>query len=270
MKKLAIAIALMGLAILTFAPAAHATGDNNPDKVWVCKYVGQPGDFETLKDGKQPIQVDDASTGGNDYVGADFADGQFHSVVIDVVTADNTDEHNDYTGEATCPVPESTTTTTVAPSTTTSAPTTSVPVTSTTVAETTTTQPPETTSVPTTTVAPPTTTTEVTTSVPPSTVPTTTSSTPSPSTTLPVPTTVAPKTSTTLPRSTSTRPSPSSTTPASPSKPLPFTGSDTGAWVAIGVALLLLGAALLAMSRQARRKPMYPAHMLDGRRRQGK
>jgi hypothetical protein len=24
------------------------------------------------------------------------------------------------------------------------------------------------------------------------------------------------------------------------------------------------------MSRQARRKPMYPAHMLDGRRRQGK
>lgn len=52
-----------------------------PEKVFVCKYVGQPGVDERLKAGKQPISVSSASTGGA-AVGNFFADGQDRSYVV--------------------------------------------------------------------------------------------------------------------------------------------------------------------------------------------
>ena len=46
-------------------------------KVWVCKYVGKPGEDERLKDGKNPIEVDSSAT-----VGTFFKDGQNRSYVL--------------------------------------------------------------------------------------------------------------------------------------------------------------------------------------------
>ena len=48
----ATAIAAVGLVALS-APA-HAADANS--KVWVCKYVGKPGEDEVLKEGKNPIE----------------------------------------------------------------------------------------------------------------------------------------------------------------------------------------------------------------------
>ncbi len=186
------------------APVTTTTdAPSHPHKVWVCKYVGQPGDFETLKPGKNPISVDDSAAGFA--VGDDFADGQFHSYVI----ALNPENDNEYTGEATCPTPPTTTT-----STPTSEPTTTtvfVP-TSTTVQVTTSTVAPSTSSVPSST-------------APPSSGPTTSGPKPS-----------GPDTSVS---------SPGSQPPAS----LPYTGSDTGTWVLVGIAALLLGAGLIAVGK---------------------
>ena len=68
--------------------AAAVPGDDDrvaaaaaPAKVYVCKYVGQPGVDERLKAGKQPISVSSASTGGA-AVGNYFADGQDRSFVV--------------------------------------------------------------------------------------------------------------------------------------------------------------------------------------------
>jgi len=242
MRKLSALIALIGVVFLALGsvPAA-ATGDNNPHKVWVCKYVGKPGDFETFKAGKQPIQVDVSSA--DDYVGADFADGQNHSVVIDLVTPANTDEHNDYIGDATCPTPVPTTTVPTTSSTTeASTSTTSVtePTTtsSTTVPVTETTLP--TTTVPDTTTSTPS--TEPTTSVPPTTV-VPTSTTSQPPTTIQT-STSGPPTSTvprSLPTSTGTATSSPTTSVAPPvSRSLPFTGGH-GSLVVFGLLLLALG-----------------------------
>jgi hypothetical protein len=97
-----IALALAG----TVSVHATAPDPSGSHQVWVCKYVGAPGDFETLKPGKQPIIVDVASADA--YVGADFADGQTHSFVIDLATDENTGQGETYIGEATCPTPEAT------------------------------------------------------------------------------------------------------------------------------------------------------------------
>jgi hypothetical protein len=103
MKRLALLFA--ALAALALAGTASATpvsnGGTDSHQVWVCKYVGAPGDFETLKPGKNPIIVDVAAADA--YVGADFADGQTHSLVIDIATDENTGQGERYTGEATCP-----------------------------------------------------------------------------------------------------------------------------------------------------------------------
>lgn len=104
-------LVLTTLAVLALAlagtGAVHATppDDTGFHQVWVCKYVGQPGDFETLKPGKNPIIVDVASADA--FVGADFADGQTHSFVIDLATEENTGQGETYIGEATCPTPPS-------------------------------------------------------------------------------------------------------------------------------------------------------------------
>jgi hypothetical protein len=125
-------LALLALVVSLFAIGAGTAGLASATKpapghqVWVCKYVGQPGDFETLKPGKNPILVDVASA--DNYVGADFADGQHHSKVIDLATDANTGQGNKYIGEATCPSVEGpTTTTTLPPSSTTTPPTTVSP-----------------------------------------------------------------------------------------------------------------------------------------------
>lgn len=66
--------ALLGLA--TDASAAE-------HKVWVCKYVTQPGGEEVLKAGKNPIEVSFNATGEDaPKVGAWFNDGQERSVVV--------------------------------------------------------------------------------------------------------------------------------------------------------------------------------------------
>ena len=80
----ATAIAAVGLVALS-APA-HAA-DANSD-VWVCKYVGTPGDDEVLKEGKNPIKVNgnsvDKDKDGQVFVGDQFADAQGRSVVVQI------------------------------------------------------------------------------------------------------------------------------------------------------------------------------------------
>ena len=58
-------------------------------KVWVCKYVGTPGEDERLKEGKNPILVDWHSTDGPmPEVGAWFNDAQGRSYVVALEDAD--------------------------------------------------------------------------------------------------------------------------------------------------------------------------------------
>jgi hypothetical protein len=76
-------IAAVGLVALS-APA-HAAPANS--QVWVCKYVGTPGD-EVLKEGKNPIKVSgnsvDKDKDGQVFVGDQFADAQERSVVVQI------------------------------------------------------------------------------------------------------------------------------------------------------------------------------------------
>ena len=80
----ATAIAAVGLVALS-APA-HAADASS--KVWVCKYVGKPGDDEVLKEGKNPIEVSgnsvDKAKDGQVFVGDQFADAQGRSVVVQI------------------------------------------------------------------------------------------------------------------------------------------------------------------------------------------
>jgi hypothetical protein len=76
--------AVVGLVALS-APAYAADADS---KVWVCKYVGTPGDDEVLKEGKNPIEVSghsvDKDKDGEVFVGDQFADAQGRSVVVQI------------------------------------------------------------------------------------------------------------------------------------------------------------------------------------------
>jgi hypothetical protein len=82
----AAAIAAVGLVAL--AAPADAQPVTAGLKVWVCKYVGTPGDDETLKEGKNPIEVSansaDKDKDGQVYVGDQFADAQGRSVVVQI------------------------------------------------------------------------------------------------------------------------------------------------------------------------------------------
>jgi hypothetical protein len=77
-------IAAVGMVALS-APAHAADADS---KVWVCKYVGTPGDDERLKEGKNPIRVSghsvDKDKDGEVFVGDQFADAQGRSVVVQI------------------------------------------------------------------------------------------------------------------------------------------------------------------------------------------
>lgn len=77
-------------ALTLAAGAAQATNDD-PHKVWVCKYVKKPGVAETLKGGKNPIFVDYASLTSKKtkpYVGETFQDAHFKSVVVQIGGSD--------------------------------------------------------------------------------------------------------------------------------------------------------------------------------------
>ena len=56
--------------------------------MWVCKYVGTPGDDEVLKEGENPIEVNgnsvDKDKDGQVFVGDQFADAQGRSVVVQI------------------------------------------------------------------------------------------------------------------------------------------------------------------------------------------
>jgi hypothetical protein len=79
-------IATVGLVALS-APA-YAEPVTAGLKVWVCKYVGTPGDDERLKEGKNPIEVSansaDKPKDGEVFVGDQFADAQGRSVVVQI------------------------------------------------------------------------------------------------------------------------------------------------------------------------------------------
>lgn len=88
MKKLLAAATLASVAVLAlvaFAPTSSATSEAN--NWYVCKWVGPPGNDETLQTGQNPIFVDEnaimAETGlPTVSIGDAFADAQTHSRVI--------------------------------------------------------------------------------------------------------------------------------------------------------------------------------------------
>jgi hypothetical protein len=77
-------IATVGL--VAFSAPAHAAPASS--QVWVCKYVGTPGDDEVLKEGQNPIKVSgnsvDKDKDGEVFVGDQFADAQGRSVVVQI------------------------------------------------------------------------------------------------------------------------------------------------------------------------------------------
>ena len=87
-KSIAItaAAALLGVAGFAGAQTAYAQ-DDDPQKVWVCKYVGEPGEDERIKEGKNPIHVAAASV-SEARVGASFPDAQGRSVVVSLDEAE--------------------------------------------------------------------------------------------------------------------------------------------------------------------------------------
>src|SRR5215213_7277229 len=101
-------IAAVGLVALS-APAHAAPASS---QVWVCKYVGTPGDDERLQTGNNPIRVSgnsaDKDNDGQVFVGEQFADAQGRSVIVQI--------GGDSPGEEACsPTPSPTTTPTTPP-----------------------------------------------------------------------------------------------------------------------------------------------------------
>jgi uncharacterized repeat protein (TIGR01451 family) len=85
------------------AARADSGGSNNNDnlKVYVCKYVGTPGDGERLQTGNNPIDVSVNSIRDYTGVGSFFADGQGRSFVL-------AEDHGQGTPDISqCPAPQS-------------------------------------------------------------------------------------------------------------------------------------------------------------------
>ena len=93
------ALLLGGMAITATAASAGG-GSGGHTHVFVCKYVGQHGVGEVLKDGKRPIYVSSNAT-----VGTWFNDAQGRSYVLAIADTMNTGKGKTYTGDLTCPVP---------------------------------------------------------------------------------------------------------------------------------------------------------------------
>lgn len=86
-KKIIGVSALLAGFALVLAPLATATGkdkkNDDPKKVFVCKYVGKPGVNETLQTGGNPISVStNAIKTWPVAIGGYFADAQGRSLVI--------------------------------------------------------------------------------------------------------------------------------------------------------------------------------------------
>ncbi len=91
-------------------PASAAEDNAGSDKVFVCKYVGQPGVDEVLQTGNNPIEVSVNAIPGSDglsaaaLLGFEFADGQGRSVVI-AESLTRGDGQRDEPTIADCPAP---------------------------------------------------------------------------------------------------------------------------------------------------------------------
>ena len=76
-------IATLVLFITGALVAGNATAETTSDRVWVCKYVGTPGDGETLQTGNNPIGVSvNAIELSPVVIGQPFGDAQGRSFVI--------------------------------------------------------------------------------------------------------------------------------------------------------------------------------------------
>ena len=83
----AAAVALGAVAVVTSAWAGEKPPkpQNDPHKVYVCKYVGTPGAGEVLQTGQNPIEVDSHALEGGGFSGAfpfEFSDAHGRSVAI--------------------------------------------------------------------------------------------------------------------------------------------------------------------------------------------
>ena len=81
------AVTIAAVGLVAFSSPAQAV-DAKSTKVWVCKYVGTPGEDEVLKEGKNPIEVAGSSADkdkdGQVNVGDQFADAQERSVIVQI------------------------------------------------------------------------------------------------------------------------------------------------------------------------------------------
>src|SRR5665647_898602 len=103
----AVGLAMMG----GIATAVTASAGDEAHKVWVCKYVGTPGQDERLQTGQNPIPVAVNSIEHNQWNGVVpgwFSDRHDRSFVIAYKTRANTSilPPPKYTGEAECPLPQ--------------------------------------------------------------------------------------------------------------------------------------------------------------------
>ena len=82
------AATLAAVGLVALSAPAYAEPVTGSLKVWVCKYVGTPNVDETLKSGKNPIEVSansvDKPKDGQVFVGDQFADAQGRSVVVKI------------------------------------------------------------------------------------------------------------------------------------------------------------------------------------------
>ena len=112
MKKISTALgATMFVGLSSLAVPAFATDPSEPQKVYVCKYVGTPDVDERLQTGNNPIEVSvNAIPGytGQDasaLIGMEFADGQGRSIVIAVSAGPGGGQGDEPTIED-CPAPD--------------------------------------------------------------------------------------------------------------------------------------------------------------------
>jgi hypothetical protein len=75
-------LVLLGAGITTAIGTASAVPTPGPHKVFVCKYVGQPGVDERLQTGQNPIDVSVNAIQGPVAVGSSFKDAQGRSLVL--------------------------------------------------------------------------------------------------------------------------------------------------------------------------------------------
>lgn len=101
----AVLAAVLAVVMLALASGASATQPEDTGvKVFVCKYVGQPGVDERLQTGQNPIDVSVNAIPDYQGVGSYFADGQGRSYVLGPEHAAN--EHVAEPDISACPAPE--------------------------------------------------------------------------------------------------------------------------------------------------------------------